>query len=154
MLSVTHKRRQEEIDNRAHYVRNAHMAEFSETLKEAMQAEGHTLLDIGRAAGLSHTTVARWLKGSLPDNPSSLAAAAQAFGADWPLLLVRAYLLDLCPPDFHRLIIGETTLANARSGGGRLPPLAAALDAIRLACGRNEDLRRIVLDLGRLAEGL
>lgn len=124
------------------------MSEFAATLKAAMAAEQKTLMELGQALGISHSSVARWTTGSLPDDPTLVARCAMTFQGRWPATLVRSYLLDRCPAEWHHLLAGCGRSSDC------LSKLEKALEAIRLACPQNPDLRAIVLDLGRLAQGL
>lgn len=129
------------------------MSEFAAALKGAMAAERKTLMELGRALGISHSSIARWTTGSLPESPDLVGQCAMCFGGHWPATLVRAYLLDRCPPAYHYLLDGSGTMNDA-GHDSLATPLERALEAIRAAAVTNPDLRSIVLDLGRLARGL
>jgi hypothetical protein len=49
----------------------------------------------------------------LPDDASVIAAIALTFREHWPSVLVRAYLLDRCPPNWHHLLDGPGTMHDA-----------------------------------------
>lgn len=127
--------------------------EFASALKGALESDGRTALDLARSLGVSHTSVGRWLQGVLPDDASVIASIALTFREHWPSVLVRAYLLDRCPPNWHHLLDGPGTMHDA-GHASIATPLERALEAIRAAAVTNPDLRAIVLDLGRLAQGL
>lgn len=127
--------------------------EFASALKGALEADGRTALDLARSLGVSHTSVGRWLQGVLPDDASVIASIALTFREHWPSVLVRAYLLDRCPPAYHYLLDGPGTM-NDDGHDALATPLERSLAAIRAAAVTNPDLRAIVLDLGRLAQGL
>ncbi len=118
-----------------------------------MAADRKTLMELGRALGISHSSVARWTLGSLPDSPDLVGRCAMCFSGHWPALLVRAYLLDRCPADWHYLLDGPGTMHDG-SGPDLSTPLERAVAELRRASVTNPDLRAIVLDLGRLAQGL
>lgn len=129
------------------------MSDFAETLRDAMNAEAQTLAELGQALGLSHTSIARWLRGSLPDDPTLIGRCAACFAGHWPALLVRAYLMDRCPVEYHHLLT-EPMVLRDDGPPARQTPLERSLSSIRRACTTNVDMRALVLDLGRLADGL
>ena len=129
------------------------MLEFATTLRDAMRAENRTLMDIGKTLGMSHSSVSRWISGVLPDDAALVGQCAACFSGHWPALLVRSYLLDRCPVAFHYLLTEPMVLQESGSIAPRTT-LERALDLIRSAAGRNPDMRSLVLDLGRVAEGL
>lgn len=129
------------------------MLEFAATLRDAMRADNRTLMDIGKTLGISHSSVSRWLSGVLPDDAALVGQCAACFTDHWPVLLVRSYLLDRCPTAFHHLLTEPMVLKDSPPSTPRTT-LERAIDSIRAAAGRNPDMRTLVLDLGRVAEGL
>lgn len=136
------------------------MAFFSVKLNELMSRNGWHAAELSRLSGLPAPKISRWLNDvQRYVDPPDLAALADALGRS-PVekaQLLQAYLLDMCVGPGADMVSIEITDTPCAIKEDHRPPLAPEMEkafAMIKTQLHDEDIRRIILGLGKVSEKL
>lgn len=133
------------------------MSYFSTTLTALLK--GRTQAEVAKASGLPRSTIANYAIDTSGITVTALGQLLQAFpDREDQLNLVRAHLRDEIPADVYAEIQIHTSMGgmvqeqSQTQSYGRpwLKDLDRAFESLRVAAERDEDLRKLIIDLEKV----